>query len=360
MNRFVCRIARLVRRHHVVRRLSALSGHACRAVAVLVVALGAGLSPAEAQSLQFLGSQTVPPQAGPFTPPPSSPGAPRSVLLPPGGAPGAGAANPREPHAVLPQAPAGKVALGVFARYGDEGAPVPRGLIWRVFADQPEGTTGAFPLVAESAEAAPVFFLTPGGYIVHVAYGLASTAQRVTVGPASRRQAFSLPAGGLRLQADVEDKGIPAQKLTFDIYEGSFLQGRTSTQPYYRGANAGEVVLLPEGTYHVVSTYGDANAVVRADVNVVPGKLTDATMHHRAAEITLKLVAEKGGEGLADTQWTVITPGGDTIKESIAAFPTFVLSEGDYTAIGRHNGKNFSRDFKVEPGKDQGLDVVMQ
>jgi len=328
--------------------------------AALAVVLALVPQVAGAQSLQFLGPQAAPPpQAGPFSAPPG--GGLRSPVL----APGAGApqnpapANPREPHAVLPQAPAGKAALGVFARFGSDGAPVPRGLVWRVFADQPE-STGAFPLVAESAEAAPVFLLSPGGYIVHVSYGLASTAQRVVVGTVSRREAFNLPAGGLRLAADVENKSIAAQKLTFDIFEGSFLQGRTSSQPYYRGAGAGEVILLPEGTYHVVSTYGDANAVVRADVNVVPGKLTDATMHHRAAQVMLKLVSKPGGEAQPDTQWTVITPGGDTIKESIGAFPVFVLSEGDYTAIGRHDSKNFSRDFKVEAGRDQELEVLMR
>lgn len=342
------------------RRLSRSSGPAGRPLVLMALAFAAALSwsiPAGAQSMQFLGSSAAVPQAGPFAAPPAGPGQRSPVLAPGAGSPPS--AGSREPHAVLPSAPPGKAALGVFARFGDEGAPVQRGLVWRVFADQPE-STGAFALVAESAEAAPVFFLTPGGYIVHVTYGLATTAQRVVVGAVSRREAFALPAGGLRLQADVENHAIAAQKLTFDIYEGSFLQGRASSQPYYRGAGAGEVVLLPEGTYHVVSTYGDANAVVRADVNVTHGKLTDATMHHRAAQVMLKLVRAKGGEAQPDTQWTVITPGGDTIKESIGAFPTFVLSEGDYTAIGRHDGKNFSRDFKVEAGKDQNLEVMMQ
>ncbi|MDQ0503943.1 hypothetical protein [Xanthobacter agilis] len=344
---------------HLFRRFPhrrSLTGR-CLLVALGLVAGVSWVSEAGAQSLQFLGSQAAPPQAGPFAAPPPGGGARSSVLAPgTGSAPSSGG---REPHAVLPSAPAGKAALGVFARFGQEGAPVQRGLVWRVFADQPE-STGAFPLVAESAEATPVFFLSPGGYVVHVTYGLATTAQRVVVGSVSRREAFALPAGGLRLQGDVENRAISAQKLTFDIFEGSFLQGRTSSQPYYRGAGAGEVILLPEGTYHVVSTYGDANAVVRADVNVVPGKLTDATMHHRAAQVTLKLVKDKGGEAQPDTQWTVITPGGDTIKESIGAFPLFILSEGDYTAIGRHDGRNYSRDFKVEAGRDQALEVMMQ
>ncbi len=331
-------------------RLSVRWGVLAVAAALFLPVAGA---PAGAQTMQFMGTQPAAvPQSGPFAPPPSGP--PRAVIQPPPGI----AANPREPHQVLPAAPAGKVALGVFARFSPEGTVIPRGVTWRVFADKPE-SSGAFPLVAESTESAPVFFLNPGGYIVHASYGLANTAQRVQMGSVSRREAFTLPAGGLRLEADVEKKMIASQKVSFDIYEGSFLQGRTSSQPYYRSANAGEIVLLPEGTYHVVSTYGDANAVVRADVNVQPGKLTDATMHHRAAQVTLKLVKDEGGEAQADTQWTVITPGGDTIKESIGAFPAFVLTEGDYVAIARNDGKTFSREFKVEAGHDQEVEVLV-
>ncbi|MFG1465095.1 hypothetical protein V5F77_19605 [Xanthobacter sp. DSM 24535] len=299
------------------------------------------------QAMPFAGASPASPPSDAFSAPPA-PGLRTSPLGQPGG---------REPHAVLPAAPAGKTTVGVFARFGADGPAIPHGLMWRVFADTPEAS-GAFPLVAESTEPAPVFFLNPGGYIVHVVYGFATAAQRLQVGQVARREQFVLPAGGLRLQADVENKTIPGQKVTFDIYEGSFLQGRTSTQPYYRGANAGDVVLLPEGTYHVVSTYGDANAVVRADVTVQAGKLTDATFHHRAAQIVLKLVAEKGGDAQANTQWSVVTPGGDSIKESIGALPTVVLSEGEYTAIARNDGKVISRDFKVEAGKDREVEVI--
>ena len=76
-----------------------------------------------------------------------------------------------------------------------------------------------------------------------------------------------------------------------------------------------------KGTYHVVSNYGDGNAVMRYDIRVQAGKLTDARINHRAAAITLKLVGETGGEAIANTAWSVLTPGGDVIKESIGAFP---------------------------------------
>ena len=120
----------------------------------------------------------------------------------------------------------------------------------------------------------------------------------------------------------------------------------------------GDVVLVPEGTYHIVSNYGDANSVVRSDIRVQAGKLTDATVTHRAAIITLKLVNERGGEALANTQWSVLTPGGDVIKESIGAFPRVILAEGDYRAIARNESKTYERDFKVITGVDGEVEVL--
>jgi hypothetical protein len=97
---------------------------------------------------------------------------------------------------------------------------------------------------------------------------------------------------------------------------------------------------------------------VRSDVHVQAGKLIDIAVTHRAAVITLKLVNEARGEALANTQWSVLTPGGDVIKESIGAFPRVVLAEGDYRAIARNEGKTFQRDFKVITGVDGEVEVL--
>jgi len=99
---------------------------------------------------------------------------------------------------------------------------------------------------------------------------------------------------------------------------------------------------------------------VRSDIRVQAAKLTDVTVNHRAAAITLKLVAEKGGEALANTAWSVLTPGGDTIKESIGAFPRVILAEGEYRAIARNEGKVFEREFKVVAGVDGDVEVLAQ
>jgi hypothetical protein len=97
---------------------------------------------------------------------------------------------------------------------------------------------------------------------------------------------------------------------------------------------------------------------VRSDIRVQPGKLSDVTVTHRAAVITLKLVSERGGEALANTNWSVLTPGGDVIKESIGAFPKVILAEGDYRAIARNSGKTYEREFKVITGVDGEIEVL--
>jgi hypothetical protein len=120
----------------------------------------------------------------------------------------------------------------------------------------------------------------------------------------------------------------------------------------------GDVLLVPEGTYFIVSNYGDANSVVRSDIRVQASKLTDVTVTHRAAVIMLKLVGNRGGEALANTAWSVLTPGGDVVKESIGAFPRVILAEGEYRALARNEGRVYEREFKVITGVDGEIEVL--
>ena len=46
------------------------------------------------------------------------------------------------------------------------------------------------------------------------------------------------------------------------------------------------------------------------------------------------------------------------IKESIGAFPKVVLSEGDYRAIAKNEGKVFERSFSVVNGVDGEVEVL--
>ena len=150
---------------------------------------------------------------------------------------------------------------------------------------------------------------------------------------------------------------MPPNQITFDIFKGSqFAPGDKTV--LVKGVLTGDVVVVPEGNYHIVSNYGDTNAVVRSDIMVHAGKLTDVTVNHHAALITLKLVNARGGEALADTSWSVITPGGDVVKEFTGVFPRIVLAEGDYRAIARNEGHTYERDFRVLTGVDGEVEVL--
>jgi hypothetical protein len=288
--------------------------------------------------------------AVPLTTGTGSPGA--SIVTP---APLAPSAAPAVAQAV-PTVPAGRVALAVSARYGHDAAPINSGLIWRVYAAKPDAT-GVFRLIKEDRGAAPTFVLPPGSYVVHASLGLASAAKAVVLRSETVHEVFDIPAGGMRLEGRVGDVRIPTGQITFDIYTGSQFD-TTERRPIAQNVMTGDVVLLPEGTYNIVSNYGDGNSVVRSDVQIETAKLTDIVVTHRAAVITLKLVNNSGGEALANTQWTVLTPGGDVIKESIGAFPRIVLAEGDYHVIARNEGKTFQRDFKVITGVDGEVEVL--
>jgi hypothetical protein len=193
--------------------------------------------------------------------------------------------------------------------------------------------------------------------VVHVSFGLASAAKAVLLRSETVREQFEMPAGGMRIEGRVGDVRIPTGQISFDIFKGSqFEPGER--RPLAQNVMTGDVVFVPEGTYYIVSNYGDGNAVVRSDIRVNAGKLTDITVTHRAAVITLKLVGDRGGEALANTQWSVLTPGGDVIKESIGAFPRVILAEGDYRAIARNEGKTYEREFKVITGVDGEVEVM--
>ena len=252
--------------------------------------------------------------------------------------------------------PANQAVLSLTARYGKDLPVINGGLVWRVFADKPDDT-GTFKLIREERGATPNIVLPPGNYVVHVALGLVSAVRAVSLKAETDRVAFVLPAGGLRIEGRVGSSKIPPNQISFAIYKGSQFEG-SERSPLLPNVPAGDVALLPEGTYYIISNYGDANSVVRSDIRVQAGKLTDVTVSHRAAVITLKLVSDKGGEALANTAWSVITPGGDVIKESIGAFPRVVLSEGEYRAIAKNEGKVFERPFNVVNGVDGEVEVI--
>jgi hypothetical protein len=268
------------------------------------------------------------------------------------------------PSSLLPMP---KGTLHLSASLAIDGPDIAAGLVWRIFDERTEDD-GTHRLVAQSTDAAPTLPLADGHYIVHCAYGFASAMRAVTIAGRNSAERLNLNAGGLAVKGVLGDAAITPDKLSLAIYVPD--HGNSEAKLVVAGAKPGQIIRLPEGMYHVVSTYldtvgvgsltpvSDTNSVVSADLRVQAGKLVEATMTHRAAVLTLKLVNEAGGEALANTSFTILTPGGDIIRELIGAFPSLVLAEGDYLLIARHNGQTYQSEFKVQSALDRDIEVL--
>lgn len=249
------------------------------------------------------------------------------------------------------------VPVRLAAKMTEEGEEISRGMTWRVFKPDPDAD-GKLPLVASAQGGVGMFELPPGTYLVHAAFGRAGATKRIMLGKQPQREQIVLDAGGLELNALLPDgKAVPADKLRFSIYEDK--PDASGDRPLIvPDVKANTVVRLNAGVYHVVSTYGSVNATVRSDIRVEAGKLTQATVEHKAAQVTLKLVREKGGEALAETSWSVVTDSGDPVLETVGPYATVVLAEGNYTIVAKNRDRIFQSQATVESGKDAEIEVV--
>lgn len=287
------------------------------------------------------------------------------------GAPLSATANP--PPGMTPDAPPvqasapavdGQNQVHFSATYGAaQNFPIRAGLTWRIF-DARADSDGGHALIAQSNEASPNFSLPDGDYVAHVACGLAGTAKPFSLHHAPLSDRLTLNAGALTVEGRLADAPLPPARLNLTL----FLPQNDDPEAKLIVANlkAGAPQCLPEGNYHIVSRLLDqtpgatapTNVTVTADVRVQAGKMTAAILRHRAANMTLKLVNAPGGEALANTSFSILTPGGDVIREMIGAFPSILLAEGEYVAIARHDNQTFQANFKVAAGQDRDVEIL--
>ncbi|MCB1474272.1 MAG: hypothetical protein H6878_11935 [Rhodobiaceae bacterium] len=330
----------------------------CWFFAAAAFAAATAASPAQAQSGSSIAEETVRAVGNLLK------GADLPSEQPPADQPAPGAEGADAPAASAP-APAAPAAGGpdvpgrLYARLTEKDGALASGLRWRVYRVAAE-SDGSHATVASSEEPQPVINVPAGDYVAVAVFGHAVGTKKFTVSADPFREAITLNAGGLRLTAMKYDGGdISPKAVKLSVYsaeQDEFGQRKLIVE----NAKPGQVIVLNAGTYHVVSQYGDANSTVRDEIKVEPAELTDARITHSAAAITLKLVNEAGGEALANTAWSVLSPAGDVVKESFGAFPTHILAAGDYSVIARHEGQLFNREFSVQPGIAQEVEVVAQ
>ena len=267
----------------------------------------------------------------------------------------------------------GQGTLNLSAALGT-GPALQAGLRWRVFKTQTDAD-GTHRLVVESALPHPSLTVPPGDYVVHAAFGLASATKAVSLGAEARDTKLILSAGALRIHCVTDgDKPIDPADVALAVYVPE--RNNATAQLVYAKARENEVIGVPEGNYHIASTYIDnrgvgslgqnkgpgaaipTNSIAAGDVNVATGKIVDVTLRHRIATLTIKLVNAPGGGALANSTFTVLTPGGDIVRELAGAFPSLVLAEGEYVVVARHNAKTYQATFTVQSGIDRDVEVL--
>jgi len=246
--------------------------------------------------------------------------------------------------------------LQLEAHMTEDGPVIKNGLVWRIFTPEP-GTDGKLPLIAHSEDGLAKFILAPGDYLVHTAFGKAGVTRRLRLDSGKKfPEKIVLNAGGIKLNAVLPDGKINTSQLKFSIYTDPVDNNEQSL--VIPNISPGTLVRLNAGVYHVVSNYGTANATVNSDIRVEAGKLIEATVQHRAAQITLKLVRQKGGEALADTSWAIMNDSGDIIRDIANAYAYIILTEGDYVAVAKNKDQVYQKEFSVASGKDEEIDVL--
>ena len=196
--------------------------------------------------------------------------------------------------------------------------------------------------------------------------------KRVVVNGQPLSERLPITAGALSVTSVLGDTKLLPSRVQIAVYVPD--RNGQEARLVVPDAKPGDVLRLPEGNYRVVSTFLEketagstpapgaqanaTNSVVNAELRVQSGRITEATLRHRAAVMTLKLVNNLGGEALANTSFSVLTPGGDVIRELIGAFPSLVLAEGEYVVIARRDGKTYQTTFTVQSTLDRDVEVV--
>jgi predicted small integral membrane protein len=252
------------------------------------------------------------------------------------------------------------VDIIMSAKIHDEGKVITSGMVWRIFKTSSQNSAG-YELLKTVRSARLFTSLPPGGYMLNAAYGLASITTPLNVLPGQAlEQTLVLNAGGMKIiTASAAGKPLIHQHVRNLLYSSEV--NRFGERALLAdNIKPGAITRLNAGIYYIVSKYGNVNDVIRTDITVEAGKLSELTITHSGVWTTFRLVVHSGSEALAGTTWDILSPKGELIKQSTGALISHILMPGKYTVLARREGKNYTRNFEVKAGRPQEIEVVME
>jgi len=213
--------------------------------------------------------------------------------------------------------------------------------------------------ITQSNKTTPTFWLPAGEYFIKANYGLASANMTVQIKANQRTEkTVIINAGALRLSSRVE--GLP-EKLKSQVFyiiydakadlEGNYREIFTTSQ-------AERTVRIPPGEYLIEGRWGNTNARTPVSAVVTAGKLTNATVIHRAGRARFKLTSVPGGTPTGKPYWTFYDFSGAEIGRNVKPTPERIFSAGKYTVVVRYDDQEFKAGFTIKSGDEKQIDIV--
>jgi Ca-activated chloride channel family protein len=245
----------------------------------------------------------------------------------------------------------GKLKLSVLMEEG--GQPVAKDVGWDIYgAADAEGNR---PKMGFSYDPQAQFSLPAGKYLVKVAVGNATGTAEVEVkAGGTTEKVVVLGAGRVKLSALAVEGAEPiGSDLGWDVYGAADSEGNRPKVGF--SYDPQPLFSLPAGKYLAQVSWGAA--VVKKDIEVAAGKLSEIPIVLNAGTVTLSAVMAEGADPAAtDLGWDVFAQAdaeGERKKVGFSydAQPKLHLTTGDYLVVVQRGGVTVKGDLKVVGGK---------
>ncbi len=270
--------------------------------------------------------------------------------------------NPMKPAVLLvnKQGKKGSEGLELMARLASNSPPLTTNIKWEIY-NFTKSSDGNRAQILTSDVARPSLPLAPGKYIVRAVFGVSSTAKVIKISPAKITDAtFILNTGGIRVKPVLIAGKAPLGKVSRQwIYLTSTPQNPNPPRFIATADNPNQIHQLNAGTYELVSKFGTANAIVKTNVTVSPGLLTEVEISHKAGIVRFKLFKkQRGGEELKDVFWKLFDDEGNEVASNLAANSGEIIAPGRYKVSAKYNDKTYTKMFNIKPGRTKLVQVI--
>jgi Ca-activated chloride channel homolog len=273
------------------------------------------------------------------------------------------AAAPAAPAKPLPPnlRPPGTPGLRLMTSLVPGGAALDIPVRWRVWR---EGDGAGAPLV--DARAATIDLdMAPGKYFVEARQGLVSARRSVEALPNVQVPVLlALNAGSLKRAPTSQKSGVVvAPTVTITSTTTQAAPGDSPYSVIWPDASAREAVLLPPGTWRVVSEIGAART--EQVVAVIAGQDTDLGPAFAVGHLRLRAVDREGGQTAENASFRIWEDdpesprGRREVARSAAAEPVFTLPPGTYFVVARQGSAEVRERVLLNGGDDVARTFIL-